>query len=117
MNKNDVQQLQYTLSKAQARNEELKLALSEREGQVAILTDLVISHEMEIRKSQEQLAAANARIAELEAQVAAVPVEAIQEAHRFCASVFHPTANLDVMFGEWWKPFVSWVDAQAQAQP
>lgn len=44
----------------------------------------------------------------------AVPVAAIQEAHRFCATAFHPAANLDVMLGEWWQPFTSWLETQVQ---
>ena len=48
----------------------------------------------------------------LAAKLGAVPMDAIREAQRFCATAFHPTANLDVMLGEWWKPFTSWLETE-----
>ena len=48
----------------------------------------------------------------LQAKLGAVPMDAIREAQRFCATAFHPTANLDVMLGEWWKPFTSWLETE-----
>ncbi len=58
-----------------------------------------------LHAAREQLAAANAKIA-------AVPVEPIREAHHFCRIAFHPTANLDVMLGDWWAPLTEWLETE-----
>lgn len=69
MTAQDYQQLDYAYGRARERIEELNLALNEREGQVSILTDLVITHEAEIRKLQAHATALAAIVTEHEATI------------------------------------------------
>ena len=69
MTAQDYQQLDYAFGKARERIEELQLALNEREGQVSILTDLVITHEAEIRKLQAHATTLAAIVTEHEATI------------------------------------------------
>ena len=115
------------LEYAQVQAKQLATITAERDELRAGRSDLLTSLSSLQNEPNRELIAANKRAHELEvrldasrfgrealvAQLAAVPTGAIREAHHFCSVAFHPTANLDVMLGDWWAPLTKWLNEVA----